>query len=128
MTAQVEQTSIPQEVLRIWECEADRLVRKIERDLTLLSEMKKRLAAVDLMQYRAKTGKTISDMSAPEAVLFALSQFDKPSTLHQIREHLTLAGFPMDRFGRNCTHFYVVIRRLVRQEKIYKEGDEVSLK
>ena len=126
MTAQVEQ--VPQEVLRIWECEADRLVRTIERDLTLLSEMKKRLAAVDLMQYRAKTGKTISDMSAPEAVLFALSQFDTPSTLHQVREYLALAGFPMDRFGRNCAHFYVVIRRLVRQGKVYKEGDEVSLK
>ena len=126
MTAQAEQ--VPQEVLRIWQCEADRLVRTIERDLTLLSEMKKRLAAVDLMQYRAKTGKAISDMSAPEAVLFALSQFDTPRALHQVREYLSLAGFPMDRFGRNCAHFYVVIRRLVRQEKVYKEGDEVSLK
>jgi len=122
------QTEVPGEILRIWECEADRLVKTIERDLTLLSEMKKRLAAVDLMRYRAKTGKTISDMSAPEAVLFALSQFDTPRTLHQVREYLALSGFPMDRFGRNCAHFYVVIRRLVRQGKIYKEGDEVSLK
>lgn len=126
MTAQVEQ--VPPEVLRVWQCEADRLVKKIELDLTLLSEMKKRLAAVDLMQYRVKTGKTISDMTAPEAVLFALAQFDTPPTLHRVREYLALAGFPMERFGRNCAHFYVVIRRLVRQEKIHKEGDEVSLK
>ena len=125
MTAQVEQ--VPQEVLRIWECEADRLLKTIERDLTLLSAMKKRLAAVYLLQYRAKTGKTISDMSVPDVVLFALSQFDTPPTLHRLREYIALAGFPMERFGRNCAHFYVVIRRLVRQGKIHKDCDEVSL-
>lgn len=127
MTAQLT-NPIPLEVLRVWESEADRLVRTIERDLTLLCEMKKRLAAVDLMQYRVKTAKSITDMSAPEAVLFALSQFDTTATLHGVREYLAFAGFPMERFGRNCAHFYVVIRRLVRQGKIYKEGDEVSLR
>jgi len=125
MTAQL--SPIPQDVLRIWELEADRLVRKIEGDLTLLCEMKKRLAAVDLMQYRAKTGKSLNEMSAPEAVWFAISQFDEPISLQRVREHLALAGFPMERFGRNCSHFYVTIRRLVRQGKIYKNGDEVRL-
>src|ERR1041384_6667150 len=116
---------IPQEVLRVWECEADRLVRQIEGDLTLLCEMKKRLAAVDLMQYRVKNRKSLNEMSAPEAVLFSLSQFDGLVSLHRVREHLALTGFPMERFGNNCSHFYVVIRRLVRQGKIYKNGDEV---
>ena len=120
-------TSIPREVLRAWECEADRLVIKIEGDLTLLTEIKKRLAAVDLLHYRAKTGKELSDMSAPEAVLFALSQFDGPASLQKVREHLTLAGFPMERFGHKCTHFYVVVRRLARQSRIRKEGDEIVL-
>lgn len=120
-------TSIPREVLRAWECEADRLVIKIEGDLTLLTEIKKRLAAVDLLHYRAKTGKELSDMSAPEAVLFALAQFDGPTSLHRVREHLSLTGFPMERFGNKCSHFYVVIRRLARQGRIHKNGDEVSL-
>ena len=118
---------IPQEVLRVWESEADRLVRQIEGDLTLLCEMKKRLAAVDLMHYRVKTRKSIEEMSAPEAVLFALSQFEGPVSLQKVRERLALAEFPMERFGKNCSHFYVVIRRLARQGKIHKNGDEVSL-
>ena len=120
-------TSIPREVLRAWECEADRLVIKIEGDLTLLTEIKKRLAAVDLLHYRAKTGKELSDMSAPEAVLFALAQFDSPTSLHRVREHLSLTGFPMERFGNKCSHFYVVIRRLARQGRVHKNGDEVNL-
>ena len=120
-------TLIPREVLRAWESEADRLVTKIEGDLTLLSAMRKRLAAVDLMHYRARTGKSLSDMSAPEAVLFALAQFDGPTSLHNVREHLALAGFPMERFGNKCSHFYVVIRRLARQGRVHKNGDEVNL-
>jgi hypothetical protein len=117
--------SIPLEVLRVWECEADQLTRKIERDITLLSELKKRLASVDLMSYRASTGRSIDEMSAPEAVLFALSQFDAPISLHRLREYLGLSGFPMERFGKKCAHFYVVIRRLARQGKVRREGDEI---
>ena len=90
-------------------------------------EMKKRLAAVEIMAHRVRTGKTMEDMSAPEAVLFCIGHFDEPITLSRLRDYLEISGFQMQRFGGNCSHFYVVIRRLARQGRIYKNGDEVSL-
>jgi hypothetical protein len=117
----------PPDVIVNWQRQADVLSKSVERDIVLLMEMKKRLAAVEIMAHRARTGQTMADMSAPEAVLFCIGHFDEPITLSRLRDYLEISGFPMQRFGRNCSHFYVVIRRLVRQEKIYKNGDEVSL-
>ena len=121
------ETDFPPEVITNWQKQADLLSKSVERDIVLLMEMKKRLAAVEIMAHRARTGQTMEDMSAPEAVLFCIGHFDEPITLSRLRDYLEISGFPMQRFGRNCSHFYVTIRRLVRQGKIHKEGDEVSL-
>ena len=117
----------PPDVIMNWERQAALLVKKVEQDIVLLMEMKKRLAAVEIMAHRARTGQTIEEMSAPEAVRFCIGHFDGPITLSRLRDYLEISGFPMQRFGRNCSHFYVTIRRLVRQGKIHKEGDEISL-
>jgi hypothetical protein len=120
-------TEFPPSVVKNWERQAELLERKVEQDIVLLMEMKKRLAAVEIMAHRVRTGKTMEDMSAPEAVLFCIGHFDEPITLSRLRDYLEISGFPMQRFGGNCSHFYVVIRRLARQGRIYKNGDEVSL-
>ena len=120
-------TDFPPDVILNWQKQADLLSQHVERDIVLLMEMKKRLAAVEIMAHRVRTGKTMEDMSAPEAVLFCIGHFDAPITLSRLRDYLEISGFPNQRFGKNGTHFYVTIRRLVRQGKIYKEGDEVSL-
>ena len=120
-------TEFPPSVVKNWERQAELLERQVEQDIVLLMEMKKRLAAVEIMSHRVRTGKTMEDMSAPEAVLFCIGHFDEPITLSRLRDYLEISGFPMTRFGNNCSHFYVVIRRLLRQGKIHKEGDEVSL-
>ncbi len=120
-------TEFPPGVVKNWEKQAQLLERKVEQDIVLLMEMKKRLAAVEIMAHRVRTGKTMEDMSAPEAVLFCIGHFDEPITLLRLRDYLEISGFPMTRFGGNYSHFYVVIRRLARQGKIYKNGDEVSL-
>ncbi len=120
--------TIPKEVILHWEKKADLIARRLEKDLVLFIEFKKRIAAAELMQYTVKTGRTLEDMSAPEAVIHFLSQLDRPISMSKLREHMSLGGFPMnDRFGPSCRNFYVVIRRLLRQGKIHKEGDEVSL-
>lgn len=120
-------TAFPPDVILNWERQAEMLSRKVEQDIVLLMEMKKRLAAVEIMAHRARTGQTMEDMSAPEAVLFCIGHFDGSITLSRLRDYLEISGFPMERFGRNCSHFYVTIRRLARQGKIYKNGDEVCL-
>jgi len=121
-------TAIPKEVISHWEEQADLVAKRLTKDMTLFLEFKKRIAAAELMSYTVKTGRTLEDMTAPEAVLHFLSQLDCPVSLSKLREHMAFAGFPMnDRFGPSCRNFYVVIRRLARQGKIHKEGDEVSL-
>lgn len=120
-------TEFPPDVVQNWERQAELLEKRVEQDIILLMEMKKRLAAVEIMAHRVRTGQTMEEMSAPEAVLFCIGHFDGPITLSRLRDYLEISGFPMERFGRNCSHFYVVLRRLVRQGKIYKDGDEVSL-
>lgn len=121
-------TEFPPEVVRNWERQAELLSKKVEQDIVLLMEMKKRLAAVEIMSHRVRTGRTMEEMTAPEAVLFCIGHFDEPITLSRLRDYLQISGFPMERFGRYCSHYYVVIRRLVRQGKIHKEGDEISLR
>ena len=121
-------TVIPREVISHWEEQADRVAKRLEKDMTLFLEFKKRIAAAELMSYTVKTGRTMEDMTAPEAVLHFLGQVDCPISFSKLREYMELSGFPMqDRFGPSCRNFYVVIRRLVRQGKIYKNSDEVSL-
>jgi hypothetical protein len=120
-------TQFPPDVVQNWERQAELLAKKVERDIVLLMEMKRRLAAVEIMAHRVRTGKTMEEMTAPEAVLFCIGHFDEPITLSRLRDYLEISGFPMERFGRNCSHFYVVIRRLARQGRIHKDGDEVSL-
>ena len=117
----------PPDVIVNWERQADVLSKSVERDIVLLMEMKKRLAAVEIMAHRARTGQTMEEMSAPEAVLFCIGHFDGLITLSRLRDYLAISGFPMERFGKHCSHFYVVIRRLARQGRIFKNGDEVSL-
>src|SRR6185503_1087995 len=102
-------TLFPEEVVKNWEREADRLTKKVEQDLVLLMEMKKRLAVVEIMTHRAKTGETLQDMTAPQAVLFCLGHFDNSISLSRLRDYLEVSGYPMERFGRYCSHFYVVI-------------------
>ena len=119
---------IPKEVISHWERQADRMAKRLEKDMTLFLEFKKRIAAAELMSFTVKTGRTLEDMTAPEAVLHFLGQVDCPISLSKLREYMELSGFPMqDRFGPSCRNFYVTIRRLARQEKIFKNGDEVSL-
>jgi len=121
-------TAIPREVISHWEEQADRVAKRLKKDVTLFLEFKKRIAAAELMSYTVKTGRTLEDMTAPEAVLHFLGQVDCPISLSKLREYMTLGGFPMnDRFGPSCRNFYVVIRRLARQRKIHREGDEISL-
>ena len=120
-------TVIPREVISHWEEQADLIAKRLEKDMTLFLEFKKRIAAAELMSYTVRTRRTLEDMSAPAAVLHFLSQLDCPISMSKLREHMTFSGFPMnDRFGPSCRNFYVTIRRLVRQGKIHKEGDEVS--
>lgn len=121
-------TAIPKEVISHWEDRADRIAKRLKRDVALFLEFKKRIAAAELMSYTVKTGRTLEDMTAPEAVLHFLGQLDCPVSLSKLREHMAFAGFPMnDRFGPSCRNFYVVIRRLARHGKIYKDGHEVNL-
>lgn len=120
--------AIPKEIISHWEKQADLVAKRLEKDMSLFLEFKKRIAAAELMSYTVKTGRTLEDMTAPEAVLHFLGQVDCPISLSKLREYMTLGGFPMnDRFGPSCRNFYVVIRRLVRQGKIYKNGDELSV-
>ena len=55
-------TEFPPSVVRNWEREAELLEKKVEQDIVLLMEMKKRLAAVEIMAHRVRTGKTMEDM------------------------------------------------------------------
>ena len=123
----VLETDFPPDVITNWQKQADLLSKSVERDIVLLMEMKKRLAAVEIMAHRARTGQVMADMSVPEAIRFCVGHFDEPITLSRLRDYLEFSGFPLQRFGKNGTHFYVTIRRLVRQGKIHKNGDEVSL-
>ena len=121
-------TAIPKEIISHWEKQADRVAKRLEKDMTLFLEFKKRIAAAELMSYTVKTGRTMEDMTAPEAVLHFLGQVDCPISLSKLREYMEFSGFPMnDRFGPSCRNFYVVIRRLARQGRIQREGDEISL-
>ena len=121
-------TAIPKEIILHWEKQADRVAERLKKDMTLFLEFKKRIAAAEVMSFTVKTGRTLEDMTAPEAVLHFLGQVDCTISLSKLREYMELGGFPMnDRFGTSCRNFYVVIRRLVRQGKVYKNGDEVSL-
>src|SRR5262245_38720730 len=113
--------AIPKEIISHWEKQADRVAKRLEKDMALFLEFKKRIAAAELMSYTVKTGHTLEDMTAPQAVLHFLGQFDSPISLSKLREYMELAGFPMaDRFGPSYRNFYVVIRRLVRQGRIHK--------
>lgn len=120
-------TDFPPEIILNWQRQAELLSQHVERDIVLLMELKKRLAAVEIMAHRARTGVAMEDMSVPEALLFCIGHFDGPITLSRLRDYVEISGFPLQRFGKNGTHFYVTIRRLARQGKIYKNGDEVSL-
>ena len=120
--------AIPKEIISHWEKQADLVAKRLEKDITLFLEFKKRIAAAELMSYTVRTGRTLEDMTAPEAVLHFLVQLDRPISLSKLRDYMELGGFPMnDRFGPSCRNFYVVIRRWARQGKIHREGDEISV-
>jgi len=124
---------ITAETIEAWEKEAEELQRKIDQDTRRFKFIKHRLSAVRLLvkdtegiyEENEDIGVIFEELSPSNAILTVLSN-SKEATMSpgELREAVTQAGYPEERWGNNFAYFYTVLNRLFEAGKIHRDADD----